>query len=318
MTVAKEAMPPALDARRREVAGHTGLLSYYYRAPESLLDSRPLLLLHSINAAASAHEMRPLFEHYARFRPVYALDLPGYGFSERSARRYTPRLMTDAVHDVLQVIQQDCGEVAVDALAVSLSCEFLARAARESPADFQTLALVSPTGFNRSEPQQAPPGTTRGIPWLYRVVTAPVLGNVLFRLLASPPSVRFFLRKTWGSKDIDAEMAEYACRTAKQPGASHAPFYFLSGYLFSADIYAVYSALSQPVWMVHGTRGDFTDYRLEKHFESRSNWHLRCFESGALPYFEKLQDFCLAYDEFLHVHGSKSDAEGFAVGEPVS
>jgi hypothetical protein len=35
----------------------------------------------------------------------------------------------------------------VDALAVSLGCEFLARAAAEQPAHWGRLALVSPTGF---------------------------------------------------------------------------------------------------------------------------------------------------------------------------
>ena len=67
-------------------------------AVTSAIPRRPLLLLHSINAAASAYEMKPLFEHYSRERPVYALDFPGYGLSDRSARDYTPRLMTDAIH----------------------------------------------------------------------------------------------------------------------------------------------------------------------------------------------------------------------------
>ena len=41
-------------------------------------DTRPLLLLHSINASASAYEVKPLFEHYRQQRPVYAPDLPGF------------------------------------------------------------------------------------------------------------------------------------------------------------------------------------------------------------------------------------------------
>ena len=46
----------------------------------------PLLLVHSVNAAASAAEVRPLHEHYRATRTVLSLDLPGYGFSDRSDR----------------------------------------------------------------------------------------------------------------------------------------------------------------------------------------------------------------------------------------
>ena len=61
----------------------------------------PLLLIHSINAAASAYEMRPLFQYFIGLRPVYAIDLPGYGLSERRDQTYTPRMMVDAIHAAL-------------------------------------------------------------------------------------------------------------------------------------------------------------------------------------------------------------------------
>src|SRR5580658_9862203 len=64
-----------------------GRLSYY--ADDSAL-GRPLILIHGVHAAASAYEMRPLFRHYRGRRPVYALDLPGFGLSERGDRPYTP------------------------------------------------------------------------------------------------------------------------------------------------------------------------------------------------------------------------------------
>ncbi len=41
-----------------------------------------------------------MFELMSQHRTVYAIDLPGYGTSERSDRLYTPRLMTDAILDL--------------------------------------------------------------------------------------------------------------------------------------------------------------------------------------------------------------------------
>ena len=36
---------------------------------------------------------------------------------------------------------------------------------------------------------------------------------------------------------------------------------FIAGCLFSRDIQTVYERLTPPVWLSHGVRGDFTDYR---------------------------------------------------------
>lgn len=259
----------------------------------------PLLLVHSVNAAASAAEVRPLHEHYRATRTVWSIDLPGFGHSDRSDRPYTPRLMTDALHAVTAQIALRSGPAPLDALALSLSCEFLARAAAEAPARFRSLALVSPTGFNGLRPWRGAPGSTRVVPGLHRALVGPGWGGALFRALTRPGMVRYFLRRTWGARDIDEVLWRQAVETARAPGAEHAPLHFLSAGLFSADIHSVYEQLSLPVWMSHGVRGDFTDYRGRVLVEGRPNWRFTVFPTGALPHFELPQPFFAAYDGFL-------------------
>ena len=70
-------LPAALDADRREIDGRSGRLSLYVAG-----EGPPLLLLHSINAAGSAYEVRPAFEHARPTHRVYAPDLPGYRLSK--------------------------------------------------------------------------------------------------------------------------------------------------------------------------------------------------------------------------------------------
>lgn len=89
-------LPAAVSADRFEFDSAAGRLSAYV-AGQGL----PLLPVHSVNAAASAAEVRPLHEHYRASRTVFSIDLPGYGFSERSDRPYTPRLMTDALRAIV-------------------------------------------------------------------------------------------------------------------------------------------------------------------------------------------------------------------------
>ena len=57
--------------------------------------------MRSVNAVGSAAEVEPLFEHYSQSRCVYAIDLPGFGGSDRSEKIFDPRLMTDALHAVI-------------------------------------------------------------------------------------------------------------------------------------------------------------------------------------------------------------------------
>ena len=289
-------LPAALSGERVEFTSAAGRLSMYVAG-----QGPPLLIIHSVNAAGSAAEMRPLHDQYSASHTVFSIDLPGFGFSERSDRVYTPRLMTDAVHAFTDHIRARCGSTPIDALALSLSCEYLARAAAEKPALYRSLALVSPTGFMGKRALRGAADSTRGQHWLYKILRGPGTGwgSAVFRGLTKPGVIRYFLERTWGSKDIDEALWAYAVLTTQAAGAHFAPLHFIAANLFSADIHTVYERLNGPVWMSHGVRGDFTDYRGKVIVEHRANWQFTVFPCGAMPYFEVPEDFCKAYDLFL-------------------
>jgi pimeloyl-ACP methyl ester carboxylesterase len=284
----------ALNGLLQTIPSRTGGLSAYVTG-----QGRPLLLVHTVNAAASAAEVRTVFERMGQHHTVYAIDLPGFGTSERSDRLYTPRLMADAILDLATYIRTQHPQQTIDALAASLSCEFLARAAVEQPTLFRTLSLVSPTGLSGLRLREDPPGTTYGQGWLLALLKGPGWGRALFKGLTRPSVIRFFLNKTWGSRAIDETMFDYAVWTTKQLGAEHAPLCFLSAQMFSADITTIYDQLRLPVWMSHGVRGDFVDYRGKARFATHANWQFTTFDSGALPYFEYPQNFAEKMLAFL-------------------
>jgi pimeloyl-ACP methyl ester carboxylesterase len=294
MTPHALALPPAVDAERREIEGRAGRLSYYVAG-----EGPPVLLVHSINAAGSVYEVNPVFEHLRPTRRVYAVDLPGFGFSDRSARPYAIRLYVDAIHDMLDVIATD-SRLPVDALAVSLASEFVARAAVERPEAFATLALVTPTGFSAQYARlRGAPEASREIPGMHATFSFPLWSQGVYDLLVSRPSIRYFLQRTYGSKDVDEGMVDYDYLTTHVPGAKNAPLAFLAGRLFSADIRSVYEQLTLPIWVPHATRGDFKDFSSAGWAKSRANWTFQPFESGAMPHFERPAEFMAAYDAFL-------------------
>ena len=136
-------LQPAITAERKTMHSHRGQALSFYE--DRSVHGRPLVLLHSVNACASSYEMKPLFDHFRTTRPVYALDLPGFGFSERDARPYTSALYVQAITDFLARVK-DKGD-APDVVALSLSCEFVARVAEARKDLVHSLAFVSPTGL---------------------------------------------------------------------------------------------------------------------------------------------------------------------------
>ena len=299
MTVAAPPLPLAVAADLIHIDTPAGRVALYRAGPDGTAsDLPPIVLLHSVNAAASVAEVAPLFAHYRATRTVVALDLPGYGHSDRADRLYTPRLMTDALKAVVDWTCAQTGVQKVDVLGVSLSCEFVARAQSEMPARIRRIALVSPTGFSRRKRRHGPPGSTLMLPWLYRLLTRPGWGERIFHNLTRPGVIRYFLKRTFGDKTIDEALWRYAVITTRQPGARHAPLCFVSAALFSADINTLYESLTCRVWVSMATRGDFTDYQGKATVDQRSNWRFEAVEGGALPYFQDLPGFVARLDPF--------------------
>ena len=289
-------LPQPLQAEVHTLHGTAGAIAVYAAG-----SGPPVLLVHSINALASAAEVRPMFEALGQDNSVYALDLPGYGLSERLPRAYTVADMCNAIKLVAQWVSERHPGQPLQVVGVSLSCEFVARVAQQSPGLFNTLALVSPTGFRGGRSLRQPEGSTMFMAGFDRFLRrpGPWWGRFLFRQLSRPSVVRYFMRRTWGGQRIDETLWAYSVLSAQVPNAEQAPLSFLSGGLFSADIHNVYESLSLPVWVVHGTRGDFTDYRELELVRDRPNWHVTVMQAGAMPYFEDISAFIGAYKAFL-------------------
>ena len=184
--------------------------------------------MHSVNAAASAYEVGPLFGHYAMSRPVYALDLPGYGLSDRRDRIYTPRLMTDALIAMIETIRAKHGAFPIDVVALSLSSEFAARAATDHPTYVRSLGLIAPTGFDsRREVGGAPRARPTASRRCATSSRSRAWGRPLFDALTSRVSMRYFLEKTFGSKRIDEGLLDYGWarrRTSRTPSMRRSRF----------------------------------------------------------------------------------------------
>lgn len=295
----RQPLRSALDAERRTFVSRTaGVLSYYRALPQSAAQHRPLVLIHSVNAAASAYEMRPIFEAYRSMRPVYALDLPGFGFSERSDRRYTPQLFSEAIADLLRT--QIKSDQPVDIVALSLGCEFAARVALAMPEAVRSLAFISPTGLAGRPANAVQQAQPRGVAdSLYRAVSFPLWSQALYDLLVTPASLRFFLKQSFEGQP-DEGLIAYAYATSHQAGARFAPLHFISGKLFSADIFEqVYLRLRTPTLVIYD-QDAFTRFdALPSLLGQNACWEaVRIAPTRGLAHFERMAEVAQALDAF--------------------
>ncbi|MBK7917750.1 MAG: alpha/beta fold hydrolase [Chloroflexi bacterium] len=288
-------LPEALAAERRTVElPQIGRVSYY---ADTAVAGTPLVLIHSINAAASAIEMKPLFGHYRHQRPVYALDMPGYGFSDRADRTYTPEFFAQTI---LAFLTQVVGEPA-DVVALSLSSEFVARTAVAAPAQFRSLTLISPSGFTARNSgrvtEQA--GRSSANTTLYRLFSFPLWSQALYDLIASRVSLRFYLSKSFVG-DIPEELIDYGYATSHQPGAKIVPLHFISGQLFTQNAKdALYRPLARPTLILYD-RDFYVRFDLLPELLAQNEYvqATRLTPTLGLPHWEQLADTIDTLDAF--------------------
>ena len=284
-------LPAAVDAPQRIVPTRGGKLCYYV---DDSARGRPLVLVHSINAAASAFEMKPLFDYFRGRRPVYALDLPGFGFSARDKRTYSPQVYANSLFDFLD---QALNEPA-DVVTLSLGGELAARTALMYPNVIRSLAMISPSGFTFKK-REIPAKTLARAQRIHTLLAFPLWRRALYDLIATRASIRWFLQKSF-TGEPPQELVEYDYATAHQPGADHAPLYFVSGLLFTPDARTVlYTRVEIPALVLYDRDAYVRFDMLDKHLEEHRNWRARRIAPTlGLPHWEALAETTAALDAF--------------------
>jgi pimeloyl-ACP methyl ester carboxylesterase len=271
-------------------------------------NGRPLVLIHSVNAAASAYEMRPLFQHYRGQRPVYALDLPGFGFSARPKVEYKPETYVEAILTLLDNI----GNGPVDVVALSLGSEFAAEAARRRPNLFNSLAVISPTGmYERDSARSSQAASNQGFDnWLYPLLSMRLWARPFYDLLTTHRSIQYFLQKSFVGPIPDG-MVDYAYATSHQPGAENAPLYFVSGKLFTPNaLDRIYRHVKTPSLVIYDRDGFVRFDRLPELLAANDAWHeARVSPSLGMPQWERLEDTVAALEKFWQSHDEEKTSD---------
>jgi len=241
---------PALRARSRELQSElAGRLTFYTNVSDfAHVAARPLVLLHGVHTSGSAFELNGVFESLRDERPIYALDLPGFGCSERGEREYGPEVYESAIRELLELATRDAAPA--DVIAVGLTSEYVARVAVVAPELVHSLILVSPTGFAvKREQDSFERASRRGKSVLpMRIASSLGLSPLVYRALVTERSLRYLLRRAASNDSSQRDdYVRYCHAAAHQPGAHHAALAYLSGALHPVgNPQSVYTRVHRP------------------------------------------------------------------------
>lgn len=279
----------AIDSNGASISGAGDYEVYWYYDIEA--EGRPLLFVHSINAAPSAIELKPLFQHFRSYRSVYAPDLPGFG---RSTRHVGMMTASEFAKNISSIIDQMSPSEPPDVIALSLGCEFVARAVVECGTSVRSLTFISPTGFSRRQP---PP--LQAQKRLRRLFDFAGFGRGAFKLLRLERSVRYFYGMNF-SGSVPSELVAYALKTTRQPAAHEMPLQFLSMSLFTPNaVGLLYEKLDVPVLVLFDEDPNVT-FELFEQFEDSPTWQFkRISPSLGMPQWEHPEKTVAAIESFF-------------------
>ncbi len=287
-------LAPALDYPVHEMEIMEGKARYYKREGKGT----PIVLLHSINAAGSSFEMKPIFERFARTteRPIYALDWFGFGLSDRPPVRYRPGLYQ---RQLRRFLSEHVKETA-DVLALSLACEYAATIANAFPMLIGKLVFITPTALGRSSEGSLLQKTLVG---MARNTGA---FEVFYSRLTQRESLRHFYEEEIFSPEAPPphELVNYAFLTSHIRGAHHAPALFVEGALFMKDYaWRTYTHLATPTLIVLPKPGTDTvqDFDRATELKGINPLHVDTvtLETGLLPQWENNAALMEAVEAFL-------------------
>jgi pimeloyl-ACP methyl ester carboxylesterase len=286
----QRSLGPAIDGTRRQWRPATPGVGRVCCYVADRRRGRPLVLVHDVRPTSSASELRPLFESFRWRRPTFAVDLPGFGLSERSEDCHSPETAALVLAELLHKLRPRLGSA--DLVALGGGSEAAARVATTEQGLVRSLSIIEPCGL--FSPRD------RGIErFLARLALSFGDGAArgLFALMATRPWVKRTLGERFEGAP-DPELLEYAHATAQAPGAHHAPLAAIAQGRCCPELHRLYHSLTIPVLVVHDARGTHT-IELEAFLRGRANrFAMRVSPTRGMPQFERRIDTVSALERF--------------------
>ena len=264
---------------------------YYYDWREGKVhckvagSGKPVLLLHSLSIGSSHREWSEVFDALSKRYKVYAIDLPGYGYSDKPKITYTAFLYSALIKDF---IENEIGEE-TSIIAANGSAMFAVIAGKLFPDFISSIVAISPGGINDKMAENSN--------FKKRTfMELPLKGTLQYNLKTSKKAIRKFFEEYgfYAKEKISDDLVNsfYISAHTEAGDARYAYASFVTDYM-NMDIKQYITGLSIPLTIVWGEENTIFDTDAAQTVKDLVPWaKFYVFEKTKLfPHIENAEEF---------------------------
>lgn len=185
-------------------------------------NGNPILLLHNLTQGSSSYEFTNLIDELAETNEVYALDLLGYGLSEKCNITYTNYLYVQLVTDFIKTVIGRKTTIVTSGDSSSIAV----MTCHNNPEIINNLVFINPQSLYQSN--QIPTKQTK---LLKLLIDTPIIGTLIYNMQTSKKTITKLFSEEYycDSALIDEKHIQAYCEAAHRD--NYKVKYSISSYL---------------------------------------------------------------------------------------
>ena len=211
-----------------------------------LVGAEPLLMLPAMSTVSTRDELRALAHHLETRRCVIT-DWPGFGDTARPRLDYDRALCRGFLEDLVAHLREELKRPSFPVVACGHAAGYTIDLEARQPGTFTHLVLIAPTWRGPLPTMMS--GRKPIQQRIRRLIHAPIIGELLYRLNVSRPVVRMMYRRHVFADPafLTDDLLADRMRLTRQPGARFASACFVTGALDPFDDRAAFLAAARRV-----------------------------------------------------------------------
>ena len=237
----------------------------------------PLLLLHDLTIGSSVYEFHKIIDELSLNHEVYAIDLLGYGLSDKPNITYTNYLYVQSIIDFIKNIIGKKTNIVTTGDSIQVAC----MACHNDPEVINKIICINPK--NLYELNQIPSKQTK---LLKIILETPVIGTFIYNLLTNKTSMEYTFRQDYFYNPINIEEKDILSYLESAHLPDHSSKYVFASYIAkytNTNIIHALKEINHSIYMIGGEEEKEIHTTIENYI-----YYNPAIESAFIPYTKHL------------------------------